>query len=171
MSPSKSCRLCHDRPWWNVHLLLDGQKRSRGLTAARFPILQRVVSCFAEGEYLQQLKVNPLEKLITCLDMALTPAQTDVRQVLVVVDENWGYKHRVQIYCLSKEPIVIGQDTVLHHGLCYPAANGSLERMDKTNHILWESDVQIWLILTAEFIIASHVIYPLRIYIVVSSRK
>lgn len=59
--------------------------------------------------------------------MELTPAKTDVRQVFIVIKEYRSNQHRVQIDCFSKEPTVIGQDTVLHHSLSYPTAKGSLE--------------------------------------------
>lgn len=62
--------------------------------------------------------------------MELTPAKTDIWEVFVVVNEHWRNKYRMQINSLSKEPIVIGQDTVLHHHLCYPAAKSSLEEKD-----------------------------------------
>lgn len=60
--------------------------------------------------------------------MELTPAKTDVRQVFIVINEHWGNKHRVQINRFSKEPTVIGHNTVLHHGLGYPTAKGSLDQ-------------------------------------------
>lgn len=61
--------------------------------------------------------------------MQLTPTKTDVRQVFFVIKEHWSNKHRVQINRFSKEPTVIGQDTVLHHCLGYPTAKGSLEEL------------------------------------------
>lgn len=60
-------------------------------------------------------------------EFKLTPAKADIRQVFVVVYEHWSNEQRVHIQCFSKEPVVIGQDTVLHHNLGYSAASGRLK--------------------------------------------